>query len=290
MRNEEEMMNLILGTARQDERIRAVAMNGSRTNQKAPKDMFQDYDIVYIVKNVDSFIADKSWIDVFGERIIMQTPDDNNMFPGEKRNRYAYLMQFMDGNRIDLTLLPLSEKDDYIKEDKLTIVLMDKDNILPQQPLPTDEDYWIKPPTAEYFAACCNEFWWVSTYVAKGLWRREILYAKKHLDDYVKDMLYKMLEWQVGIETNFQVSAGKCDKYLEKYLSKETWQKLISTFSGGSYEDTWSALFSTCDLFRDTAKNVAEHFRYEYADQDDERVTKYLRHVWALKADAKEVY
>ena len=50
MRSEKEMIDLILDTARKDERIRAVYMNGSRTNPNAPKDLFQDYDIVYVVR------------------------------------------------------------------------------------------------------------------------------------------------------------------------------------------------------------------------------------------------
>ena len=46
MRSEEEMMNLILQVAKDDERVRAVYLNGSRTNPNAPKDRFQDYDVV----------------------------------------------------------------------------------------------------------------------------------------------------------------------------------------------------------------------------------------------------
>lgn len=49
MRTESQMMEIILNAARQDDRIRAVYMNGSRTNKNAPKDLFQDYDIVYVV-------------------------------------------------------------------------------------------------------------------------------------------------------------------------------------------------------------------------------------------------
>lgn len=50
MRSEQEMFDLILNTAREDKRIRAVYMNGSRTNPSAPRDIFQDYDIVYVVR------------------------------------------------------------------------------------------------------------------------------------------------------------------------------------------------------------------------------------------------
>lgn len=50
MRSEKEMLELIINTAREDSRIHAVYMNGSRTNKNAPKDIFQDYDIVYVVE------------------------------------------------------------------------------------------------------------------------------------------------------------------------------------------------------------------------------------------------
>ena len=49
MRSEDEMMKLILQVAEDDERVRAVYLNGSRTNPNAPKDCFQDYDVVYVV-------------------------------------------------------------------------------------------------------------------------------------------------------------------------------------------------------------------------------------------------
>jgi aminoglycoside 6-adenylyltransferase len=62
MRSESEILELILNTARRDERVRAVIMNGSRINPNAPKDFFQDYDVVYLVTEKDSFLADPSWI------------------------------------------------------------------------------------------------------------------------------------------------------------------------------------------------------------------------------------
>ena len=62
MRSENEMYNLILEVAKNDVRVKAVYMNGSRTNENAPKDIFQDYDIVYVVEDTKSFIEDKEWI------------------------------------------------------------------------------------------------------------------------------------------------------------------------------------------------------------------------------------
>ena len=85
------------------------------------------------------------------------------------------------------------------------------------------------------FEDCCNEFWWVSTYVAKGLCREEILFASEHLISYVRPMLLKMIIWRVGLETDFSLSIGKSNKYLEKYLSKEMWERLLKTYENHSY-------------------------------------------------------
>ncbi|MBA4534572.1 aminoglycoside 6-adenylyltransferase [Brevibacillus halotolerans] len=275
MRSEKEMLEMIFGFAKNDERIRAVTLEGSRTNPNVPKDLFQDFDISYLVTDIDSFIEDSEWIHVFGDRIILQTSEAMSMFPPELGRRFSYLMLFTDGNRIDLTLIPLSEAQKYSKEDKLLLVLMDKENCLPKVPSPTDVDYWVKRPSAAFFADCCNEFWWVSTYVAKGLWRREIFYAQGHLNRYVRPMLLTMLEWKVGIQTDFSISVGKNSKYLEKYLSEQCWESLLSTYSDGSYEDTWKALFTMGELFRSTAKYVADHLHYTYPQDDDQRVTAF---------------
>ena len=143
MRNEKEMMNLVLDIAQKDKRIRAVIMNGSRTNQNVPKDIFQDYDIVYIVKDINTFIENNNWIDIFGKRLILQMPEakTNTLLPPANNGAYNYLMLFTDGNRIDLTLIPIEKQNEILENDSLTIVLLDKDNIVPVFETSNDKDY-----------------------------------------------------------------------------------------------------------------------------------------------------
>ncbi|MFD7523066.1 aminoglycoside 6-adenylyltransferase [Paenibacillus chitinolyticus] len=288
MRSEQEMFDLIGKVAENDPRVRAVGLNGSRTNPNVSKDFFRDYDIVYLVTDVESFRNDPDWVNVFGERMIMQTPDDMALFPNEPGHRFAYLMLFTDGNRIDLTLIPLEEKEMYCREDKLTVILLDKDNDLPALPPPTDEDYWVQRPDARRFADCCNEFWWVSTYVAKGLWRQEILYAIDHVN-LVRAMLLKMLEWKVGMDTGFSLSIGKNGKFLKRYLDEDSWKKLLSTYENGDYEQVWNALYVTGELFEPVALQVAAEFGYTYPAEEAEKVKSYLRRVQLLAPDAKDI-
>jgi aminoglycoside 6-adenylyltransferase len=289
MRSEQEMLNLIINTARTDERVRAVIMNGSRVNPNAPKDFFQDFDVVYLVTEKESFLADPDWIEVFGELMILQLPDEMSDPPPEGKDNYGYLMQFADGNRIDLSLYPVS-KLSLLEDDSLTLTLLDKDSILPKFAPPNDSGYLPKPPTAKKFFDCTNEFWWCCPYVAKGLWRREIIYAKHMLDLYVREQLDMMLVWYVGMRTNFKISPGKMGKYFEKCLEPELWQMLQRTYSDADYERTWDALLTMGDLFRRIAIPVADHFGFTYPQEDDKRVTAHLRHVRYLPRDAKDMY
>lgn len=176
MRTEREMMNTLIDFAKNDARIRLVTLEGSRTNKNIPRDTFQDYDISYFITDMDSFKKDDVWLNVFGKRLIMQKPEDMELFPPELGNWFSYLMLFEDGNRIDVTLIPINEVDDYFSNsDGLVEVLLDKDDLVKSEVVANDQKYWIKKPTAREFDDCCNEFWWVTTYVVKGLARKEIL-------------------------------------------------------------------------------------------------------------------
>jgi aminoglycoside 6-adenylyltransferase len=289
MRNEKEMYALVLETARSDERIRAVILNGSRANPVAPRDIFQDYDIVYVVTDVASFTRDPQWIQRFGDLMIFQLPDAMGDAHRGEDERYACLMQFTDGNRIDLTLYPIARLDDLGK-DRESRLLLDKDGIMPPFPPASDSDYFPKPPTAKEFADCCNEFWWVNPYVAKGLWREEITSAKYWLDQTVRKQLMKMLAWYVGVGTQFRRNPGKLGRHLERCLEPELWAQLLRTYADADYTRTWDALFAMGDLFRTAACRVAEHFGFEYPHGDDERVSAHLKHVRSLPRNAKEIY
>ena len=289
MRSEQEMLDLILGTAQEDERIRAVILNGSRVNPNSPRDPFQDFDVVYVVTDMAPFRHNFEWIQRFGELMILQLPEDMQDPPPDQDGSFAYLMQFTDGNRIDLTIAPLNKLDGFI-QDSLTEILLDKDGQTVLFPPANDSDYHPQPPTVKAFADCCNEFWWVCPYVAKGLWRGEILYAKHFLDHTLRDQLMKMLTWYAGIRTQFSQSPGNNGKYLQNQLEPGLWEKLLRTFSDADIERTWSALYSTCDLFREVAIQVAEHFAFDYPHEDDQRMRAHLEHINGLPKDAKEIY
>jgi aminoglycoside 6-adenylyltransferase len=169
-------------------------------------------------------------------------------------------------------------------------VLLDKDGIFDPLPPASDRDYLPTPPTTKAFDDCCNEFWWVSAYVAKGLWREEILYAKRFQDHFVRPQLMKMLTWYAGMKTDFTQSPGKCGKYLDQILEPDLWSMLLDTYSDADDDRTWEALLTMGDLFRKVALRVADRFGFDYPHDDDRRMTAHLRHVRELPHDTEEMY
>jgi len=276
MRSEEEVLNLILQVAKIDERIRAVLLTGSKADPNAKKDIFQDFDIIYIVIEKETFLNNHSWIDIFGERLILQLPEE--MTFGEKDNyAFHYLMRFTDGNRIDLTLFPIDKLATEFKLGSLTTLLLDKDKLFENLPPPGNKDYLIKCPTEKYFADCCKEFWWVSTYIGKGLWRNEITYAKEMFEIPVRAMFLKIIEWHIGIETKFTVSFGNAGRNMKYHLSPELYDKILSTYPDSNIDNIWSSLFVMTELFNDLACKIANKMKFSYNEAEAQNVIKYLR-------------
>jgi aminoglycoside 6-adenylyltransferase len=277
MRTEQEMFDLILNIAKDDERIRAVYMNGSRANPNIKKDKYQDYDIVYVVTETASFLKDKNWILNFGDIAMVQEPDSNDLGWGQSADHscsYGWLMLFRDGNRIDLHIQIIDAMYEEYLADSLTIPLLDKDNILPAIPPSNDRGYWIKTPTKPQYDSCCNEFWWCLNNVAKGVVRDQIPYAMRMYHETVHVELDKMLEWYIGVNTNFSVSTGMWGKYFKEYLPKELYELYTKTYS--NFENLWTTIFVSCELFRTVASTVGNYFGYLYNQSDDDNIMEYL--------------
>ena len=63
--------------------------------------------------------------------------------------------------------MPLEELGNYLNDDKLIKIILDKDGRIQQAVVPTDMDYHIRKPSAREYDDCCNEFWNTTTYVVK---------------------------------------------------------------------------------------------------------------------------
>ena len=264
MRTETEMLDVILQTAKTLQ-VEAVAMSGSRTDTKAPKDEFQDYDVVYVVDDLDNLTRDLSWLDQFGTRIIEQ----HNVLG----NRRLYLMLFKDGNRIDLTLCPTEYIQEWVDSEADYTVLKDEKGLfVPYSPSP--QRYWTSPASQTDFEKACNEFWWVSAYVVKGICRKQLLYATDHLYGICQQELLKVLAWQV-VSDRGKVNIGKNYKYLFNYLPTEKEKEFLNLLDFSSLEKITQSLFATMKHFHQEAQYLANKMGLDYDKEVAERMIEY---------------
>ena len=264
MRTETKMLDVILKTA-ETLQVEAVAMSGSRTDTKASKDEFQDYDVVYVVENLDKLITDLSWLDQFGKRIIEQ-----EVGLGQRR---LCLMLFEDGNRIDLTLCPKDYIQEWIDSEAGFTVLEDLEHLF-EPYSPNIERYWTNSATEKDFEKVCNEFWWVSAYVVKGICRKQVIYATDHLYGICQQELLKVLAWKVSSDRG-KVDIGKNYKYLFNYLPVEKEKEFSNLLDFSSIEKLSHSLFATMNFFRQEAQSLAKKLGFHYDKEVAEKMIQY---------------
>ena len=264
MRAETEMLDLILQTAKTIQ-VETVAMSGSRTNPKTLKDEFQDYDVVYVVENLDELITDLSWLDQFGKRIIEQEVVLDH--------RRLYLMLFEDGNRIDLTLCPKEHIQEWVDSEAGFTVLEDPENLF-EPYFQNPERYWITPATETDFEKSCNEFWWVSAYVVKGICRNQVIYATDHLYGICQQELLKVLAWQVASDRG-KVDIGKNYKYLFNYLPAEKKKEFSNLLDFSSLDKIIQSLLATMQIFHQEAQSLSQKMGFEYDREVAEKMIQY---------------
>lgn len=264
MRAETEMLDLILQTAKTIQ-VEAVVMSGSRTNQNAPKDEFQDYDVVYVVDDFDNLTSDLSWLNQFGKRIIEQEVTLDH--------RRLYLMLFEDGNRIDLTLCPKEHIKEWVESEADYTVLKDEKGLF-ESYTTNPQRYWITPATETDFEKACNEFWWVSAYVVKGICRNQLIYATDHLYGICQQELLKVLAWQVASDKG-KVDVGKNYKYLFNYLPTEKEKEFSDLLDLSSLEKITQSLYDTMELFHREAQYLAQKMGFDYDKEVAEKMIEY---------------
>lgn len=273
-----ESKNKILDLAKTDDRIRAVILKGSRANSKVKPDEFQDFDVVFIVNDFDDLVENKEWFSKLGKIYLQQLPDEMELGKDEKNTKisYTFLTIFDDGSRIDLTLFPKEKFDDNFVSDSLSIIWLDKDNLFENISESSDIDYHVIKPTQREFSEVCNEFWWCVTNVAKGLKRHEIIYAKEMLENVVRPMFLKMIEWKIGFENNFSVSIGKSGKFLEQYLDKSLYNLILQTYSDSVIKNNWKSLFLMMDIFQDEQEKCTKNLELKYNSMEAENAKNYI--------------
>jgi aminoglycoside 6-adenylyltransferase len=270
--------------------IRAMLLTSTRAISNAPVDALSDYDIILIVQDIHPFVDDRAWLNDFGEVLVVYW-DPIFSDPAFGIERCGNVTQYADGLKIDFNLWPVALFQQIVAAPTLLAeldagyrVLLDRDGLTTALRPATGRAYVPTPPTLTMYQTLINDFLSDVPYVAKCLWRDELLPAKWCLDYDMKHIyLRQLLEWRMEIDWGWSVPAGFLGKGLKKRLPPDIWAQVEQTFAGACLADNWEALTRTMDLFRRIAIDVGEHLGYPYPHDLHQRVSAYVEHIKHLE-------
>ena len=274
------------------ELIRAVVLTSSRAIPNAPLDLFSDYDVILIMRSIHPFYADRTWLEVFGPVLAVYR---DPMIPDDGLERSAYVVQYENGLKIDFSLWPVELLQRVAEQAQVPAefdagyqVLLDKDGLTNHLKPPTYSAYIPALPTEQNYLDLIEGFFLDTTYVAKCLWRDDLMAAKHILDNSLKqEHLRPMFEWHVEIDHQWSLKPGPYGRRLKQYLRPDLWTELEGTYAGAQLEANWEALFRTIELMRRVAREVGERLKYAYPQELDQRVVNYLDKVKQLDRTAQ---
>jgi len=282
------VLERLVGWAAERDAVRAVLLTSTRANPDAPTDPFSDYDVILAVTDVRRFFEDRSWLSDFGPVLVVYRDPIRPRGGGES---FAYITQYENGLKIDFSLWSVGVLRRIAKDGELPndldvgyAVLVDKDGLSDGLLEPTRRAYVPDPPSEDAYLTLVEEFLHEATYVAKHLWRDDLLPAKYNLDHAMKQRdLRKMLSWLIETDGDWGVPVSAYGKGLKERLPSATWEVLERTYAGAGIEENWNALFATVDLFREVAIEVGARLGFDYPRELDGRVCRYLEGVRGLK-------
>nr|WP_314499250.1 AadS family aminoglycoside 6-adenylyltransferase [uncultured Chryseobacterium sp.] len=291
MKAREDKLKSILKWAELNESVRAVLLTSSLVNPLAPVDELSDLDLELIFDSNTYYINNKDWISYFGKPIAI-IEEDERFFDHIHAMK---MVLYEDGVKVDFKLYSKFRFLEQVKLKELPEdwdigyqVMIDKDGITSQMQKPTYQVSLIKKPSEKNFRQLLNDFWWDTTYVAKGLARDEIFYAKWMSETNIRtDYLTPLIEWYIASQHHWNITTNKYGRLFKKYLPAELWSKTEQTFSGSSIEDNWNALYAMADLVSEIGSQLACNLHYEYPEKLETDIRNYLDLLYK-KADRKE--
>ena len=260
--------------------IRAMILTSSRTRQDGLVDLLSDYDLILAVSEVGPFAFGDAWISEYG-RPMVRWGDQ-----GEMHGLATYFRGVVYQNyvKIDYGIWPVELLEriaaSALLPDGLDVgyrVLLDKEQRTAGWKLPSYQAFIPARPTEAQYQALVEEFWWGTTYVAKSLWRDELVFAKWMLDQDLKlETMRRMLEWRIELDHTWSVKPGIHGRGLKHLLPPDIWSEFARTYVSLGVEQTWAALDRVIALFRQIASDVGNALGYPYPQQVDDQVSAYL--------------
>lgn len=259
-----------------DANVRAVFLGGSRADPSADVDELSDWDVEAVVDDLEPFLRGDEWLQRFGGPLIRWPLSPGPTLDGGGVTR---LVLFEDGTRIDFQLRDTAARPAALAESRFR-VLRDPDGLFEAAAARRPGGYSVRPPSAAEYRRVCLEMWWDATYVPKCLFRGRLPMARYMLDCVMRQQhLNPMVEWKIGIHTDWTANPGPHGRDFVRYLDRRTWSDYAATFARGECKPTWRAFEAMAGLFGRLGREVGGELGYGYPDRTERRILDYCRQV-----------
>jgi aminoglycoside 6-adenylyltransferase len=267
MNTANDLLSNVIQWAKEEERVRALVLVGSRAQSQGTDDL-ADFDIRIFTQNYEPYIHDDQWLSRFG-KVWLSIPEQYDEADEVVPTR---LVIYEDGIKVDFALytMALLPKMRWIGGYR---VLLDKEDVSAQikNVLPDE----TRVPNEEEFVSVCKEFWFEAYHVAKYLKRNE-LWLVKFRDWSAKTFLLRMIEWNEQGRHNWNYQTYWMGTKMHEWMSPEIWENLHHTFAHFDRNDSWEALLKTIELFRTVALQIAPRMNFAYPKDVDENITGFI--------------
>lgn len=278
----------IIQWAEAQQAVRAAVLTSTFAIPNGQTDLLSDYDVILAVTDIMPFFEDRKWLEAFGQVLVMYR---DPLYEYYGHLKFGNVVQFEGGLKIDFTLWPVEILKQIAAAPELPEefdagyrVLLDKDGLADGLKPPTYRGYIPKPPGEAEYLTRLECFFHNMTYVAKYLWRDDMMAAKFIMEGARQEDLRPLLEWIFEIEHGWTVKPGAYGRWMKRNLQRpDLWAELEATYTGMGIEENWAALEVMFALVRKAGLEVAEKLGFSYPEVWEQKTREHIRNIKNLE-------
>jgi len=270
-----QLLQRILGWARQEDRVIGLIMTGAQTQQEGASDGLSDHDLELIFTDYRPFADDDAWLHQFEPVWVYQPLFQDQEYP-------TRLVVYEGGNKVDFTLADPRRVLDMVERGRLDDlyergyqVLLDKTGLTRDLPRPSGGFPIVPLPEQADFQTVVEEFWFEAAHIPKYLLRDE-LWVVKFRDWTMKCDLLKLLEWHAIATSAEPVDVRYIGTHANRWVDEQTWSELQDVFARFAAADSWRALLASMKLMRRLGREIQQHSDLIYPQQVDDHISAYI--------------
>lgn len=279
MNEYENILTGLIKLGESTDQMKAGIIIGSRARTERPADEYSDIDVVLLVDDIEFFIQSDEWLNKLGKYHI----SFNEYTVANGKERRVFFDNAFDADFIFLKANDIGriEKDNDLKAiiSRSYRVLFEKigfDGVLRRMVLPTAS---YLPFSESEFINIVNNFWFHKIWATKKVLRGELWVAKNCVDNYMKDILLKIIELYSRAVNGPTYDTWHCGRFIEQWAEPWVVEQFTYIFARYQANEILQALSETTDLFRKLAIKTAEKLNFAYPYDADKYAANFLERV-----------